>query len=415
MSKQKSPLVLGPALCLLLLWTPLRASPLAPFLVKPVSVLIRQHGQLVMQKPVPVVTDTEAQVRAHLAKELDEQWKHTDVDAQTELLVRHGFLPRGTDVRRTLLDLFGSQAAAFYDTRTGVFHNIHRGGATEALGEFVVVAHELTHAAQDQTVPAQARMDQVQQDDDQSRALMWALEGQATLLGNRMGHILGPPLPGPWGAALGELETFFLWTPMFRDAAPQAMQSTGAANVPPFMLEQLWTPYALGSRWMWNVERMLGRAAHRQVLCHPPQSTHQTLHPRAYAQRVPPLVVEAAPRQGGAARTHLVQGEWALRWLLRNHLAEKQADALAQSWRGDSMVLAADGSSAWRVVTSTPQDAVALGAALQGIPDLRTAQVRVHGDEVHLFVNIAAEHVSAWHAELSSSSRAPLVSRSGCP
>lgn len=397
----------------LALWAgerPAWATPLAPYLVRPASALVRQQSNLVMGRPVPVVTDSVDDVRAFLKREMDEQWKSVDLPAQVELMAAHGYLPAGLDLRQTFMDLFSSQAAAFYDLRTGVFHNIQRGDLTEALGEFVVVAHELTHAAQDQAVPAQARMDGLAEDDDRQRAMMWVMEGQATLVGNRVGHLMGPPVPGPLGLFVGELETMFMWTPFFRQVAPETMARMGAGDTPPFLLEQLWTPYAEGSRFAWTLERMLGRQAHRQMQCRPPQSTEQLLHPSKYLSRVDtPLQVGVPTLDGSAPRSRLVQGEWALRWLLRQHLPEAVADDAAAGWGGDAMVLGPHGATAWRLIMDSTQDADALHAALAAVPWKGGSVLRQANDEVHLFTSVTPQEAERWHAALISSPRPRLA------
>lgn len=387
---------------------PAAASPLVPWLVKPSQQVIKRHTGLPLMRAVPVVNDTEEQVRAHLMTELDKQLAGVDVPAMVELSVRHGWFPSGIDLRKIYVDLYSSQAAAFYDTRSGVFHNITRGGALETLSETVVVAHELTHAAQDQAVPAQGRLDTLKDDDDRQRALMWVMEGQATLVGNRVGHIVGPPLPGPLGVLVGELETIFTWTSAWKEAAPKAMAKMGA-TAPPFIMEGLWTPYTEGSRFAWFVERVMGRRAHAAMLCRPPASTEQMMHPEKYLRRQdPPRVVHLSHPQGARPRSELTQGEWALQWLLRQQMPEAAADDVAAGWGGDRMALYPDGSGVWRLVMDTVGDAKQLEDALGSMAWPVPAVIRRTAAEVQLFTATPMDSVDAWSAQLSGLQAAPL-------
>ncbi|MBA3960056.1 MAG: hypothetical protein H0X60_06630, partial [Chloroflexi bacterium] len=74
-----------------------------------------------------------------------------EVSAEEDLLKRLGLLEPEADLEELVLDLYGSQVAAFYDTRTGSFTVVQRGeGAEFGSSDAIVVAHEYVHALQDQ-------------------------------------------------------------------------------------------------------------------------------------------------------------------------------------------------------------------------------------------------------------------------
>lgn len=351
----------------LLLTATVTATPLAPWLMRPARALVERFSGLRFGRHVPVVSMTEEEARAYLRADLAKDAAGQDLEGQSEILFRLGFLPSRVDLHAAVLELVSSQAAAFYDPATGVFHNISRFGPADALGEPVVVAHELTHALQDQVRPLKPLFDARKDNDDASTALRWSTEGHATVLGNRAGNVVWP-VPGPAGLAAGEGTTFAGWTPLYRRLALLAttMTTTGAAP-PAFLTESLLAPYLEGSRAFWAVEAILGRRAHLLWLCHPARSTEELVHVEKYlAGTDPPLAVPLPVPAGARPRTQLVLGEWALRWLLRQGPAAERADEAAAGWGGDTAVLLGDGRLVWRIRMDSADDALELAEPLAG-------------------------------------------------
>jgi hypothetical protein len=358
-----------------------------PWLVSPAAALVRLGTGLPLDRPVPVEELTAEAARAFMAQDFTEDTQGVDLVGQGTLLSATGFLPAGTNLAQAYLDFMGDQAAAFYSPKTGRFYNVSRYGPLDALGESVTVAHELTHAAQDQAVNLQRELERRLDDDDQARALQWALEGQATLVGNRVGGFLGPPLPGPLGIPWGEAQTALLWTPLGARLVDFAVRQSASSPPPPFIADQVMTAYVRGSRFAWQVERRLGRAAHKRLVCRPPRSTEETLHVAKYLRGDdPPLVVAVDPPPGRAVRVSLTAGEWALGWLLARGALGERGPLAAQGWGGDRMALLDDGTVVWRVVMDTHGHAGRLHWALASVSP--PAGVAWHlgqvGREVHL-------------------------------
>ncbi len=383
------------------------ATPLAPYLVWPSTRLLERFTGLTMVKPVPVRDMEPEEAKAYLSADLERDLKDVDLDAQSALLFQFGFLPEPVDLKAVTLHMISTQAAAFYDPRTGAFHNISRFGPTDLLGEPVVVAHELTHALQDQArggmVPL---LDHRKDDDDALRAVQWLLEGQATVVGNRAGYVLGPPFPGPPGYTFGEASTWVSWTPAYARLAMMGAELVSAGMTPPpFMQAMLLAPYLDGSQAFWTLEAHLGKQAHRQLLCHPPQSTEELMDPTRYLRGDdPPLKVELpASPNGVAVRTQMTHGAWALSWLLSQVTSPQVATQAALGWGGDRMALNKNGDAVWRVVMDTQADAqeleplLRLALASSARNGAVPVVVKRHGLEVHAYTPGA----SAWAAGLT--------------
>jgi len=385
---------LGVTVVLLLAASVGQSTPLAPFWSKPAIAAVEWISGLPVSKEVPVADLTVEETREYLRKQIEEELANVDVKGQAEAMGHFGFLPRGFDFAKSYLNLLTAQVAAFYDLRTGRYYNVNRFGPTDLIGEPVTVSHELTHAAQDQAVALQPVFDARKDDDDRARAVHWVMEGQATLMGNRAGNMMSLPFPGPLGLAWGEVSTFLLWSPPFRTLSRVAMQNMGqeGETVPAFLVDSLLDAYVEGSKFVWTLERAIGRDVHVWLLCHPPQSTEQMLHPEKYLRGVDPPVRVRIPSLGGVSvRTDLTLGEWSLRWLVGN--ADDAAD-----WGGDRMALMQDGTAVWRVVMDSEGAATRLLSVLkQKVPGVA---LRLRGREVHLLSGFAEDVVDARSDEL---------------
>jgi hypothetical protein len=338
------------------------ASPAAGPLVDLSVPLIRVMTGLPMAREVPMHQLTVAEMRRRLAAEIDHELATMDAPGQVKLLSAFGFVPAHTDMRMAYLELLSQQLAAFYDTRSGSFYNVSRHAALDWLGQPVVVAHELVHAAQDQALGAQAFFDARRDNDDRTRALQWLMEGQATVVGNRVGNALGLPFPGPAGFLWGEASTVLMWTDLWKRVAELAPGLSGSAVVPRYLVDSLLSAYVEGSRFFWAVERALGQSAHTYVLCDPPQSTEEMLHPLKYLKgNDPPRRVELPKLSNARVRAEQTAGEWSLRWLLR-HLGSDPDSA--RGWVGDRMALMSNGTVLWRVVMDEPLHAIRLAGSL---------------------------------------------------
>ena len=95
----------------------------------------------------------------------------------------------------------------------------------------------------------------------------------------------------------------------------------------------------------------------------------------------------------------MTQGEWALRWLLRQGLNHDVADQAAAGWGGDRMAYDNNGAALWRLVMDSPKDAEELAAALRKLVVLSSHTVLRHGDEVHVFNAAAADWAHGMSAE----------------
>jgi hypothetical protein len=225
------------------------------------------------------------EVVAYLKKNMTE-----DKDAQrlrrSELVLKKfGLLPCDFDLQTFLVALLGEQVAGYYDPKTKTVNLLDW---IDVEQQRPVLAHELTHALQDQSFGVEKWMKAGDTDlndksqptpadvgnDEIGEARQAVLEGQAMV-------VLIDYMLAPTGKSL-------LTSPQIADALKQGMlvgtaDSVKFKNAPIFLKESLTFPYRYGLDFETELLRSGGKEkAFAGVFANPPQNTRQIMEPQAY-------------------------------------------------------------------------------------------------------------------------------------
>ncbi|CAN5794729.1 hypothetical protein BH23CHL8_BH23CHL8_18420 [soil metagenome] len=295
------------------------------------------------------------------------------VAAEQDLYLRMGLFGADDDLEEVLLSLYASQVLAFYDPRTATFTLV---GPVERIGplERVVIAHEYTHALQDQR---------------------WDLEGSRIRDHSRSDEILahaalteGDAVAVMYDWAARELSVVDLVR--VANSALTRQDERLLRRLPPILRRQLESPYLDGFAF---VNALRGRgdwAAVDAAWEARPRSTEQILHPELYPDEVPVEIelADLASQLGPGWDTPYMQtlGEMQIGvWLADGRRGENllpglpgplpRADAAA-GWGGDRLASLNGPDGAWVVVWQTdwdsPRDArqfkSAAAAAMEDLP-----------------------------------------------
>jgi hypothetical protein len=308
------------------------------------------------------VTPSEA-VKDGLA-DLDRGYPPAARHADEALYERLGMLPAGTDLRELSGSIFGQGVAGYYDPRSKRL-KIVTGTATanRVLAE-TVIAHELTHALEDQAVGLD--LEAAEATDDRGYAYKALVEGTAT-------EVMFDYLNRHFRAdvALGGL-------------LGSTFAGTGTEGLPPFVTAGLLFPYTAGQRFVADLVRRAGgdwTLVDLAERTRPPTTTEQILHPQKWIDAEAALPVALpSPGPGWRRVTDGTFGEWQTGQLLGSPGA-------AQGWGGDRYALyRREGRDLvvmrWRF--DTPAALQAFTAALReaDLPGPRT--VRARGGRVTL-------------------------------
>ena len=251
-----------------------------------------QETGLPIQNTVKRQITTRPAVESYLKEKFDEDQSAKRLQRGEIVLKKFGLLDRDFALKPFLLALLKEQIEAYYDSKTKTVYMLDWVDIEE---QKPVLAHELTHALQDQHSDLEKWSDQTPDDvsidssgdtdhlakDEMDTAREAVTEGQATAV--MMDYILKP-----MGKSLVK-------DPEVMDLVKQQMAASEdspiLARAPLLLTESLLFPYREGLSFEQDVWMDQGQAAaFAGALDHPPTSSWEILNPREYEKRHIPAV-----------------------------------------------------------------------------------------------------------------------------
>ncbi|RPJ70771.1 MAG: hypothetical protein EHM24_14515 [Acidobacteria bacterium] len=275
-------------------------------------------------------------------------------------LTTAGFLPPGQDFSKTVLSLLEQQVAGYYEPETETLHIVERQGSMPAFIERMVLAHELTHALDDQYGDLRSLTGRTDRTEDMDLVVTSLAEGSATAL--MLQHMVREQAAGRVDA--GQLMQY----------VAQEMERAKVFEQLPRYFSAMFGSYIVGAAFLAGGDvgavltmpdnRLIGERflTARRML---PASSEQLLHPEKYwnaGKKDAPVIVDDAAVEkwlGGPGRWVVHRdtiGELLTAVLTQPRdaapgLAQLQAVAAwtnggASGWGGDRFFLLAGGSTA---------------------------------------------------------------------
>src|SRR2546421_8176719 len=134
--------------------------------------------QLSIIRAVQSSTQSRAEIERAMVKNLDEDISPADVHAAEVTLKKLGLVPQDFQYRALMTRLLTEQVAGYYEPKTRQFH---LADWIDVDGQKPVMAHELTHALQDQHFNLRRFEHWARGDSDAELAAHALIEGDATL------------------------------------------------------------------------------------------------------------------------------------------------------------------------------------------------------------------------------------------
>ncbi len=325
---------------------------------------IQDFRQLRFKQPVPLVVKSPDQAEAMMEADLMRDYTDNQLEVDAVAGALTGLYPARLDLKSASLKLLKSQVAGFYDPH-GKEMVLVKGGAdlgiwnsaTEFMSQRDVVgemllAHELTHALQDQNFDLESSLDKVKDDDDRALALKSVAEGDATIAG--FAYAVGRMDDSTADTLANNLKSL-----------PQALRAE-APDTPEGLSAPLLFQYSDGVRFVAEAYRRGGWTAVDALYRNPPQSSHQILHPALYFDSpAPPAHIELAGYDGIMSGWKKADddtyGELLLRVILERNLGKQSSEvALASRWSADRMIIlqqSRDVNVIWMLAFSDEQTA----------------------------------------------------------
>ena len=237
---------------------------------------------------------TRESVERYVDKRMKDDKDAQRLEQSRLVLEKFGLLPPGYDLHAEFLRLLGEQVAAYYDPKS---KSVNLLDWVQPEIQKPVLAHELTHALQDQKIglekwelaggkegggPQPDPLEQVVEEAQAARQCV--AEGQAMVV--LLDYTLAPT--GKNVLSAPEI------VDVMRASMADNKDSPVFAAAPMFLRESLIMPYTFGMEFVRAVLAAKGKdAAYPGMLDNPPIDTRQIMQPETYLrkQNVPPLAI----------------------------------------------------------------------------------------------------------------------------
>jgi len=232
------------------------------------------------------------EVVSYLQKSMAEDKDAQRLRRSEQVLKKFGLIPRDFDLQGFLLSLLREQVAGYYDAKTKTVNLLDW---LDAEQQRPVLAHELTHALQDQSFGLEKWLEDTDindqkeptaadiEQDEVSEARQAVVEGQAMV--TLVDYMLEPT-----GQSL-------LGSPQIAKALEEGMlvgtaDSVEFKNAPIYLKESLTFPYRYGLDFEAELLRSGGKQkAFADTFTNPPRTTRQIMEPKTYlsGERLEPM------------------------------------------------------------------------------------------------------------------------------
>jgi hypothetical protein len=346
---------------------------------------------LEFKSPVDYNVLTRAEMKATIAGKLAEVFSAQEFQNMTTALAVLGLLPDGFPLREKYIDLLGEQVAAFYDQHQHKLF-MFEDASLENSQNRVVLAHELTHALQDQHFGLKRLPLETKNNDDMAAAASALVEGEATLV---MSEYL--------------MKNFSLKALKDSVAASVMQNMSQLSSAPRYLREMLVFPYLRGQEFCASLFGGDGYAAISRAYERPPSSTAQILHPEKFFRepREEPIAIRwpDVTVNGAAPIADNTVGEMGTRIQVAQFTDDRTGEDAAAGWRGDRY-LCFDGGRGfvWKTEWASEVDAAEYVAAQKRVIAARKDRagriVRfVEKGKVVVFIDAADENWARLLAE----------------
>jgi hypothetical protein len=279
--------------------------------IKTIEAFVEQHRGLKYKTPVKVELLNDREFKARLLVLAQED--NEDLVKTARVLTALGLLKPGTDLIKARDTLLGGAVIGLYDDESKAL--LVRG---TDLNPYVrtTLAHELTHAIQDQNFNLH-RPDLDERDDEASLGLSAMAEGDAKRIEEQ------------YRTSLSKAEQ--------RQAAQQegkAAAGVNFASVPAVLFQFLAFPYAKGGTLVDSIVKAGGQARLDTAFVTLPTTSEQIIHPQKFLAGEGPRPL-ADPAADGPLVDKGTMGEFVLELMLAPVLGSDDAERAAAGWGGD--------------------------------------------------------------------------------
>lgn len=286
---------------------------------------VSQITGLSLLAPVKKTLRSREEIRAYVLREMDDEKNPAERYAAARSAEAFGLIPKGFPLDNFMVELLTEQIAGLYDPKAQEFYIADWIPLDD---QRMVMAHELTHALQDQHFQIEAWVKAARPNDDAELARESVLEGSA------MAAMIDYLLKGT-GHSVGDLPAIdpALFT-------GDMSKSPKLQEAPQFLKDAMIFPYLSGLSFSVAILKPAGWSAVSDVFAKPPVSTQQIMHPAFYksGKVAAPVELPALEKLLGSNWRKLdenAMGEFGWKEVLKQFLGEENGKSIASAWDGD--------------------------------------------------------------------------------
>jgi hypothetical protein len=338
---------------------PQAAAPASPAFMQAADEVLGQMSQILhlpIKEPLKKSLRSKQEIRDFIITEEKEDLTDAERYADDRTIEAFGLIPKGFPFDSFMIDILTDQVAGLYDPKGKEFYIADWIPVDE---QRQVMAHELTHALEDQSFHIDPWIKAARPNIDAEQARQAVSEGSA--LAAMVDYSLRDQKLG-----VRDLPNVSM---MIRAGAVSEMnKDPQLAKAPGYIRDSLLFPYLAGTDFSQQfLKAHTGWQDLAIVFENPPVSTQQILHPKLYLQGVAPPDVKLPEWKGIAPDSWKflednVLGEFTLNEVLKQFLGEQAADELSPMWVGDHYATFEDANTketrlVLRLVLDSPADA----------------------------------------------------------
>ena len=304
----------------------------SPEFLRAADEVLTQMSQILdlpIKQPLKKSLRSKQEIRDYLIREEKEDKDDAERYADTKTLEAFGLIPKGFPLDSFMLDVLTDQVAGLYDPKTKEFYIAEWIPPDE---QRAVMAHELTHALEDQSFHIDPWIKAARPNDDAESAREAVSEGSA--LAAMVDYTLRDEKVG-----VRDLPDVSL---LIRSGAIEEMdKDPNLAKAPSYIRDDLLFPYLAGTNFSQQfLKAHAGWSDLNLLFQNPPVSTQQILHPNLYLSGVQPEKVTLPEWKGLVPADwklleENVMGEFNLEEVLKQFLGQERASMLSPAWTGD--------------------------------------------------------------------------------
>lgn len=284
---------------------------------------------LPIKRPLKKSLRSREELRAYLLKQEKDDKEKAQRYADDKSLEALGLIPKNFPLDSFMIDLLTDQVAGMYDPKAKEFYIADW---IPIADQREVMAHELTHALEDQSFHIESWIKSARPNDDAEMARDAVSEGSA--LAAMVDYVLRDEHVG-----VRDLPDV---TQLIRSGALAEMSRDPImAKAPMYIQDSLMFPYLEGTAFSQQfLKAHTGWSDLKLLFENPPVSTAQILHPDLYFKNVKPAAVtlpswkKIVPKDWKLLEEN-VMGEYGVQELLKQFLGAGRAANMSPAWTGD--------------------------------------------------------------------------------